>query len=299
MLKNKLWNLILIAWLFLFVGCGHAQSQGTCDGVESTKFPDEPITIALEKYIGAFRKAEVTIGGQAHPFLFDTGGGVTVVGTKIAELIGCEPFGQMTAFNLKGTRIDMKKCPQTDLQIGPFRATRDLAYLDIQNILPEGVPPISGLISLQTFENQAITLDLNENKIIIESEESLKERVSTMEEMRIFLDRGVDNSILDIYVEVPTAKGPLWFILDSGNLAGFLINPHAFEQLGIQKSGVKQAGEEQKQDVELEIPGLGRVQTPIIVQDIVLDGAISAEFMEQLVLTMDLGAQRMWGKIKK
>ncbi len=278
--------------------CQRPQEPMTPIGAEAAHSPQEPIVIELERYAGRLRQARVTIGGETHPFLLDTGGGVTVVGPRVAALIGCTPYGQMTAFRMHGERLDMKKCQSAKLQIGEFATESDLVFLDLMSLLPEGLPPIEGLISLDTFKDQAITLDLSKNQLTVESEQSLRKRTEDMQEMRVAFDRGVDNNILDAYVEAPTLQGSLWLVLDSGNLSGFILNPQALKQLGFEAEA-NEGSEDNPKEIGFEIAGLGVVQTPVLVQNVALDGAVSAQFMEQLVLTLDLRTKRLWGRFSR
>ncbi|MCP4677924.1 MAG: hypothetical protein GY854_20895 [Deltaproteobacteria bacterium] len=285
--------------LLLVVACRHSQGPVISSATEAIAYPQEPIIVNLEKYAGRFRKTQVSIEGETHPFLFDTGAGFTVIGSRVAELIGCTPYGQITGFRMHGERVDIPKCKPSDTKIGEFATESNLGFFDIMALLPEGFPPIEGVLSLHTFKDQAVTLDLANNQLIVESAQSLKTRTENMKEMHIAIDRGIDNRQLDVFVEVKTRQGPLWLLLDTGNLAGFYMAPHALKQLGFKEEQLEELFKDAPPEIEFEIVGLGVVRTPVLRENLIHDGVINAEFVEKLVLTMDFKTNRMWGVLKK
>jgi len=117
------------------------------------------------------------------------------------------------------------------------------------------------------------------------------------------IERGVEGRGFSVYLEAKAQKGSIRLLLDSGNLAGLILAPHAIEQLGLElpDKNLETSGdsEESIHEVSLDIVGLGPVMTPIIIRDITHDGAISAEFMERLILTMDFKSNRVWGHIRR
>ena len=170
-------------------------------------------------------------------------------------------------------------------------------------LLPDGLPPLQGVFSLHTFQDHAITLDLASNQLVLETEQSLQDRVQDMQELRMHIERGVEGRGFNVYLEAKAQVGSIRLLLDSGNLAGFILAPHSIEQLGLdlRDTNLEPNGtsEDATHEVSLDIVGLGPVTTPIIIRDITHDGAISAEFMEKLVLTMDFRSSRVWGRIRQ
>ena len=59
---------------------------------------DRPATIPLSIYAGLLRSMTVTVGDAAHPFIFDTGGGETMITPEVASAIGCTPYGRAIGF---------------------------------------------------------------------------------------------------------------------------------------------------------------------------------------------------------
>ena len=115
------------------------------------------------------------------------------------------------------------------------------------------------------------------------------------------LERDVEGRGFTVYLEAKAQKGSIRLLLDSGNLAGFILAPHAVEQLALNlPSGDLETGasEETTSEASVDFVGLGPVTTAIIIRDITHDGAISAEFMEKMVLTMDFPTGRIWGRLR-
>jgi hypothetical protein len=263
----------------------------------------EPIVLMLEPYAGRLRQLQAQIGTDSHPLLFDTGGELTLIDPEIAPLVDCEPYGRLTGFRMSGERVDFQQCGQVQLQFGALTIERDVGVFELMALLPEGWPPLRGVLSLHTFQDRAITLDLANNQLVLETEQSLRDRVQDMHELRMHIERGVEGRGFNVYLEASALKGSIRLLLDSGNLAGFILAPHSMEQLGIdfrdkypQTNG---ASEDATHEVSLDIVGLGPVTTPILIRDITHDGVISAEFMEKLVLTMDFKSNRVWGRIRQ
>lgn len=277
--------------------------QGSEDRTFKEALLDEPIELILGPYVGRLRQLQVQLGTESHPFLFDTGGGLTLIDPEIASLIDCDPYGQLTGFRMSGERVDFQQCGRVHLQLGALTIEQNVGVFDLMALLPEGWPPLRGVLSLHTFQNHAITLDLARNQLILETVQSLQERVQDMQELRMHVERGVEGRGFSVYLEAKAQKGSIRLLLDSSNLAGFILAPHTIEQLGLdlpdKNLEANGASEEPIHEVSLDIVGLGPVTTPIIIRDITHDGAISAEFMEKLILTMDFKSNRIWGRIRQ
>lgn len=131
---------ILTAVLFALCGCTHI------DG--STAPPQE---IALRPYVAELRTVEVVIDGKAYDFLFDSGGGYTLLSPQILDAAGCVPSGQLTGFRMSGERVDFKKCGATALRIGAVAFHVESGVFDINALLPDTLPALHGVLSLHTF----------------------------------------------------------------------------------------------------------------------------------------------------
>lgn len=283
-------TLLLLLGLLLSA-CERNEQQVLAETSTRDSHLSSTVELKLEPYVGRLRQIQVQLGSESYPFLFDTGGGLTLIDPEFTHFLNCEPYGQLTGYRMSGEQVKFQQCGHAHLQMGALGIEQDVAVFDLMALLPEEFPPLRGVISLHTFQDYVITLDLLGNRLILETEQSLRERVKDMQTLRMFIERDVEGRGFSVYLEAKAQKGSLRLLLDSGNLAGFMLAPHAIDQLGLDPPG-----QDTPFEVNLDIVGLGSVTTPIIISDISHDGVISAEFMEKLVLTMDFRSNRIWGK---
>jgi hypothetical protein len=291
---------IYVYLLLILSGCASCANQSHQETASPNALPNHPIEARLEPYMGRLKQLQIQVGSKTLPFLFDTGGELTLVDPEVTALIGCEPYGRLTGFQMSGQRVEFQQCGRVDLRLGGLTLRREVGVFDLMALLPEDWPRLSGVLSLHTFRDNAITLDLANNRLIIETEKSLQDRVRNMQELRMHIARGIEGRGLNVYLVAKARRGSIRLLLDSGNLAGFILAPHAIEQLGLELPdlgpGADNTSEDATHDVILDIVGLGPVSTAIISRDIVHDGAISAEFLEKLILTMDFRSNRVWAR---
>lgn len=256
----------------------------------------QPLEIKLEHdALGKAPTINVQIGGKTYPFLFDTGGGITIISPDVAREIGCAPFGRLTAFNAGGTRIDLKRCDAVELKLGAFSTRVDAGVLEVMNFFGPDTPPIGGFVSLQTFEEQAITIDLTNNRVSIETAQSLAERIKGMKTLESRLSRGAGGAAIDIFVAANTPRGKLWLEVDTGNFGALQFSPHAQEQLGINFLAPNKA--KMTKPVKLDVVGLGIIEMPGREREMIYDGMLNYDTLSKMLFTIDLKTGRMWAKL--
>jgi len=256
-----------------------------------------PMDITLDHdALGRAPTIKVEIGGKTYPFLFDTGGGVTIITPAIAKQIGCTPFGQLVGYNAGGTRLDAKRCDAVEMKVGGHSMKLDAAVMEVMTFFSPDTTEIGGFISLHTFENRAITIDLAGNKITVETDRSLAERVKDMKRLESRLSRQMGGASIDIFVAVNSPKGKMWFEVDTGNFSTIQIAPHAQEMLGINFDAPNRA--KMTKPVKLDIVGLGTVEGPARERVMIYDGMINHDTLSKMLITMDLRDGRMWAKMQ-
>jgi hypothetical protein len=249
--------------------------------------PQAAVELRLAPYIASLRTIAVRVVDETMPFLLDTGGGLTVLTPEIARAAGCIPFGRVTGFRSSGERLDFPRCGPVTLRLGSMIVRTEAAIFDLAPLL-KGAPPVGGIISLHTLHGRAVTLDLRANRLIIETSRSLARRIRGASQIPVRASRQAGGAALDLFLEVRTPHGSIWLELDSGNAGPVLISPHAMAQLGVSLSP------EQPGRVALDVPGLGPTSVDAVVKDLIYDGLLNAAFMESIVLTVDLAAERAW-----
>lgn len=272
---------------------------GTATNAQMTKpsTGSQPIEINLEHdALGKAPTINVQIGSKTYPFLFDTGGGITTITPAIAKEIGCEPFGQITGFNAGGTRLDFKRCDNVDIKFGNYQTRVNTGLFEIMHFFSPDTKEIGGIISLQTFENKIITIDLSGNRLIVETEASLAERIKDMKPLESRIGSQGGGGVIDIFVAANTPKGKIWMEFDTGNFSTLLFSPHAQEMLGINFDAPNRA--KMSKPVKLDLVGLGTIEMPARERSMIYDGMLNYDTISKWVVTIDLRNGKMWAKVK-
>lgn len=245
----------------------------------------EPTVLALEGYAGELKVIVVEKDGVAYRFLFDTGGGYTVLDKEFAGTFGCTPYGKTVGFRLSGEKVESQNCNPVSLALGDLKIEVAPKVMDLNSFLPEGLPKLAGLISLQTLQDFLITIDYSQARITIETPKTFAKKTKDMTEIPLQVTTERDGEAVTAFTKVRETPEPLWFYLDSGNLHGVLLAAHAADALGF-KEGVS---------VSLEI-GETLYETPAEVMDIIYDGVLDVEFFKAHVLALDLKNSKAWVK---
>lgn len=248
-----------------------------------------PAVIPLSSGSGHLRTIRVRVGRDTADYLFDTGGGVTVVSPQDSARLGCVVGGKGFGVRLTGEVLAGRKCANVALGIGPLTVTDDPGVMDLAKLLGPRAPAVRGQVSLKSFAGRLITLDLAHDRLIVETPASLSARVRSMTPVPVRLATGENGGQLTAYVGVRAQNGAmLWFEWDSENNASTLIAPYALAMLG---------GDTTQRASDVRLPlGAGRdVTMPVLLKkNMVHDGVLSAGFIERAVWTLDLEHGRMW-----
>jgi hypothetical protein len=254
--------------------------------------PPQPIELKLAPYVGPLRTVSARVGDADVPFLFDTGGGATVVTPQLLQQLGGEPFGRGTGFRHDGTRVDGRRGGPVTLAFGAFCYDGEVGVLDLDAFL-QGLPKVGGIASLHTFAKHAITLDLGANRLVVETPASLAERTRGAKELEVRVARPGAGAGLDLFVAIAGKHGPQWFELDCGNTGPVLVAPHAWSELGLDGSPAAAPTKG-----TLDVRGFGKVTCEVAAKEMIYDGVLDAAFCGRLLLTLDLPTARAWARTK-
>jgi hypothetical protein len=251
--------------------------------------------IPLGDYLGILHTVEATVAGQTGTFLFDTGGGVSVVSVEFAKRIGCTPWGNLSGFRLSGERLDGPRCDDVvfDLGNGVSLTSPAAGVFDLKAMLPpEG--PVDGILSLDAFARQPFTLDLAAGRITLETPASLTARIDGAVEVPVHFARQAGGYSLTVLALAETDAGDLWLQLDSGGVPPLLLAPHAAAAMGV------------AENARLAEPfslGLGAGErraiveaAPTVQSNMIIDGNVGEPTMARLVLTFDLANGKLWAR---
>jgi len=230
-----------------------------------------------------------TVNGHAGLFLLDTAGGITLLSPAFAKAVGCTPWGRLSGFQMMGQRLDGPRCDGVDFQLDGqvFHAPVTLV-LDIAPLVAPDAAPVAGSIALDLFAGKAITVDIPGRRLIVESPASLQQRIANAQALPVLLSREVQGHALAAALGVPTAKGMLWFELDTGNGGTILVSQPYASLFGLDPK----AEGPQRADFPLA-PGL-RAQGNAFTPDMVIDGNLGMPFLRDKLITLDLHTGRLW-----
>ena len=251
------------------------------------KAAEKPQVIKLERFRKALWKVRVTVKGKPGDFLLDTGGGVTLLTEEFSKGVPCKFWGRTTGYNMFGKRDDGPHCDGVRIMAGDVALTPvSVGKIDFGEQFPGDKSP-DGLLSLDAFDGKAITLDQNAGTLTIETHESLARRTKGMRELPLRLSRECSARCLSAFIGVPVAEGMTWLILDSGAGGVSLISKDHAALFGLDP-----AAKEQRLRYEVA-PGV-KVDSLVVVTEMIMDGNLGQPFMSRYVMTFDLARGRLW-----
>lgn len=227
-------------------------------------------------------------------FLFDTGGGITLVSPDFAKKIGCEPWGRLSGHRMMGDRLDAARCDDVPVVLqqasGGARTYRApvTAVVDVTSFLPEGAAPVEGSIALDLFAGKTITIDFPAQRLIVESPQSLQARIGGAHELPVSLSREMQGRALAASLGVPTTNGMAWLELDTGNGGTILVSQPYAGAFGLD------AKQEGPQAADFEVSPQFRAKGAAFTPDMILDGNLGMPFLKDKVVTLDLDSGRLW-----
>ena len=148
------------------------------------------------------------------------------------------------------------------------------------------MPLLDGSLGLDIFAHRAITI-IPRKAIVLESPSSLADRVKTARAFPIRIVRDVEGIALSVDGAVRTPEGLLgWnWTPATADLWSSPITSRRF--LDCRSIGRRQAG-------HFKLANGITVAATIRTRDLVMDGNIGAQFLNQWALTLDLEHERAW-----
>jgi len=282
---------LLILGVLAVAACAESSPPPDAEGVR---------VINLEPYFRGLRSVTVTVLGEPRRFLFDTGGGQTIISPALAEEAGCDPYGRSVGFRMSGERVDFETCAEFRLQIGDYATgPRPVVVWDVGAVLPGELPPLDGVISLKSFDDELITLDLAQSQITVETGQSFQHRTAAMSPLPMQVATGQSGSGIVVYVGADVGGRRLWLQFDTGNIEGVQLSPDVVELFGVslsegQQETLESQGAVSVDSISMIIPGLGSIPISAVIRPLVIDGALSFDFIERWVFSLDLRSHRLW-----
>jgi hypothetical protein len=256
-------------------------------GTVGHSFAQAQQTIKLERFRKALWKVNVTVKGKTGDFLFDTGGGITLLAEEFSNGIDCTFWGRFTGYNMFGKKGSGPYCSDVSLASRGVALTPvNVGRMSFDGMFPGDKAP-DGLLSLDSFDGKVITIDQKAATITLETEKSLKKRIKAMKEFPMRIVRECTGRCLGVVLGVKTEKGMTWLNIDTG-AGGVSIFSKEYAPL----FGLGDA--EKGQEVNFAIDENIKITGPAMVTEMIMDGNLGQPFLANYVLTLDLKAGRLW-----
>ena len=249
-------------------------------------------TILLKKYVGNLKQVEVMVGRDTLRLLFDTGGGETFISPAVARRLGKTVYGNATTFRMSGERLHYQLVDSVTLRIGSkayYHPT--MGVWDLMSILPPGLPPIDGVLSLKTFAGRVLSMDLAAGKLVVETEASYRVAVKKMTLLPSRFATGMNGGELTIFLGVRHKNRPYWLLFDSGNLNDLLLSHHSASEWGLQSDTVtvrRQLG-----ILPLSL-GKKKWEGAAASEKIIYDGALNYNLLSRSRYLIHFGRKEVW-----
>ena len=247
--------------------------------------------IKLEEYFRGLKTIEVEIENETYNFLFDTGGGLTIVSPKVIEKVGRSAYGNFVGFRMSGEQVGWKLSDSLEIEIGgTIFFHNQVGIFDIMSLLPKEFEQIHGLISLKTFEKLIISLNLNENKLILETDRSFKKKIKNMDLIPSRFANGPSGLELNIFLGTKSNNRLWWFLFDSGNIGQAKISENIVKEWELLLEGKESADNL----IQLfEVAG-DSIEVPIVIDNIIYDGAFNFDLIQQSEFVISLKDEKIW-----
>jgi len=250
--------------------------------------PSPTAVIPLEPYLRAQAVVHAVVNGHPGTFMFDTGEGVTSFSPDFAEKIGCHPWGRISGFRMSGERLDNPHCDDVTFELsGQKFVAPVVSTVDIMKFLGPDVPQVDGAIGLDLFAGRAITI-VPRKSIVIENPTSLAPRIKFATELPIRIVRDVEGIALSVDGAVRTPQGLAWMELDTGNGGSIVVANHIAALIGLQPDMAKPESIHFYLANGILVEGIARTR------DLIMDGNIGAQFLNNWIMTLDLQNGCAW-----
>ena len=244
-------------------------------------------TIKLQRFHKALWTVNITMKGKTGNFLFDTGGGVTLVTKKFAEGMDCKFWGRNTGYNMFGKRAEGPHCDNVASTSGNVALTPvNIGTIDFSQMFEDG-DKLSGLLSLDAFDGKAITIDQLAATVTIETDQSLKKRVRSMKEFPLRVARECSGRCLGAFLGVPTPEGTTWLNIDTGAGGVSLISNDHAKIFSLDP-------DKKEQSINFPLGNDVTIGGPVMLADMIMDGNLGQPFLSRYLITLDLRNSRIW-----
>lgn len=245
-------------------------------------------------------------------FILDTGIGVDLISSKLAQRLGCPKTGiSYRGQRMSGQSLEVPLSWLPGLTLGPVeRKFVTCGVWDFQGFLPDTpeFAEIEGFLSLRSLQHIPFTIDYGSRQLILETPATLEQRLAegTVVEVELDDDQGVCLTAFArlklqgagvARVEVDTGSDSL--ILHRRFMAPLGLSPESNRVKTVR--GSDETGHAfVRYFADLKSPiwlggqaSLERSETRVMFQEIIYDGLIGHDFLKDYLVTYDLPHSRL------
>lgn len=262
----------------LATGCQAAVPDRAAEG--SGASPAVQRIIALHPYLRELRTVRAMRGSDTLTFLFDTGGGATTISPALAASIGCHPYGRQVGHRMSGEPVEFQACDSIGFVLDGWAVRHaPVAVFDVNALLPPTLPKLDGVLSLETFRGQVITIDWPRSRIVVHSADEVGTALAR-NGLSVRFATGDNGGTISALVPVEGRRGTLWFLLDTGDILGTLVAPHVLrDSLLILRAD---------STVDVTVGARATERIPVAVDSINLDGVLGTAYLLRGPVSLDL-----------
>lgn len=248
----------------------------------------------------------VRIGERTSQFILDTGIGVDLISTKLAQELGVStPQVRYRGQRMSGQWLEVPLSWVPRLEVGGVEHQMvRVGVWDFDGFLPDTpeFAQVEGFLSLRFFQHQPFTIDYAHRQIVVETAQGLERRLAEGHSVPIEIDD--DGGVaLTIFAPLQLQDGSTARVeVDTGSDS--LILHRRFIRPGAELKAVR-GQDETGRDFERFFgrlsgptwfggrPELERKDVRVMFQDIIYDGLIGDDFLRNYTVTFDLAHSRM------
>lgn len=257
----------------LLLACGDREASPVAQ-------PAADVHIALQPYFRELRTVRVAQGDDTLTLLFDTGGGATLVTPAVAARVGCRPHGRDVGFRMTGERVVFQRCDSLTIALaGWTRELAPVAVFDVNALLPPELPPLDGVLALDAFRGQVVTIDWPGRQLVVHAAATGAEALAA-HGIPLREATGENGRTLTVLAEVGGPRGALWLLLDSGNLRGTLLDAH------VPRDALLELAPDSS--VMLRVGRRAPYRDTAQVDELIVDGVLGTDFLMRGRVALDL-----------
>lgn len=240
-------------------------------------------TIILESYFRELKTINLELENQTFRFLFDAAAAQTYISPDIAQHNNIKGYGNSVIVRMHGEVLHYEKSSPFILKSAHTSFNHESAGIwDIMSILPKELPALDGVISLKTFEDHKLILDLSKNTLIVFKANSDIEGTLLIPRFA----NGLEGIELNCFIGIPFNGKTYWFLFDSGNIRPVIFSKQLAAELNLEENYPNKK-------VTLLL-GDEKEEADYSVEDILYDGVLNFKTIANHRFLIDFPEQKIW-----